>query len=123
MAQAHASEHQNPDAYYVPAQSRWPIWASVALFITMLGFGSWLNGTSWGKAVFLLGVAFLAAIIFKWFADVVLVDQRPAVWQRPGPFASRAHATSLSISSSWPASSQSPLRSLEKTKSSATGLP
>ena len=28
MAQAHASEHPNPDAYYVPVQSRWPIWAS-----------------------------------------------------------------------------------------------
>ncbi len=76
MAQAHASEHRNPDAYYVPHHSRWPIWASVALFTTMVGFASWLNETSWGKTVFLLGIAFLAAIIFKWFADVITESVR-----------------------------------------------
>ena len=76
MAQAHASEHRNPAVYYVPTQSRWPIWASVALFITMVGFASWLNETSWGKTVFLLGIAFLAAIIFKWFADVITESLR-----------------------------------------------
>ena len=71
MAQAHASEARNPNVYYVPAQSRWPIWASVALFMTMVGFASWLNEVSWGKTVFLLGAAFLSVIIFKWFADVI----------------------------------------------------
>lgn len=76
MAQAHASEHRNPDVYYVPTHSRWPIWASVALFITMVGFASWLNEASWGKAVFLLGIAFLSAIIFKWFADVIAESVR-----------------------------------------------
>ena len=76
MAQAHASEHRNPAVYYVPTHSRWPIWASVALFITMVGFASWLNETSWGKTVFLLGIAFLAAIIFKWFADVITESLR-----------------------------------------------
>ena len=76
MAQAHASEHRNPNVYYVPAQSRWPIWASVALFITMVGFATWLNEVSWGKTVFLLGVAFLSAIIFKWFADVITESLR-----------------------------------------------
>ena len=76
MAQAQASEHRNPNVYYVPAKSRWPIWASVALFITMVGFGSWLNEVSWGKTVFLLGVAFLAVIIFKWFSDVITESLR-----------------------------------------------
>ena len=65
MAQAHASEHRNPDIYYVPPQSKWPIWASLALFTTMVGAGAWLNDAGWGKPVFFLGVAFLAAIIFK----------------------------------------------------------
>ena len=76
MAQVHASEHPHPDAYYVPHHSRWPIWASVALFITMVGFASWLNEASWGKPVFLLGLAFLSAIIFKWFADVITESVR-----------------------------------------------
>ena len=40
MAQAHASEHRNPDIYYVPPQSKWPFWASLALFTTMVGWGS-----------------------------------------------------------------------------------
>ncbi len=76
MAQAHASEHRNPDTYYVPPQSRWPIWASVALFIAMIGFATMLNEVRWGKTVFLLGLAFLAAIIFKWFADVITESVR-----------------------------------------------
>ena len=76
MAQAHASEHRNPAVYYVPTHSRWPIWASVALFVTMVGFASWLNEIRWGKTVFLLGIAFLAAIIFKWFADVITESVR-----------------------------------------------
>ena len=76
MAQAHASEHRNPDIYYVPPQSRWPIWASVALFITMVGAGAWLNQAGWGKPVFFLGAAFLSAIIFKWFADVITESVR-----------------------------------------------
>ena len=69
MAQAHESHDAN--VYYVPHGSRWPVIASVALFITMLGLASWLNDATWGKSVFFLGVAFLAAILFKWFGDVI----------------------------------------------------
>ncbi len=76
MAQAHASEYRNPDIYYVPPQSKWPFWASLALFTTMVGAGAWLNDAGWGKPVFFLGVAFLAAIIFKWFADVITESVR-----------------------------------------------
>ena len=57
MANAHAdihsdgSHHDSHDkhAYYVPHGSRWPVFASVALFVTMVGFASWLNEVSWGK--------------------------------------------------------------------------
>ncbi|RMH89020.1 cytochrome c oxidase subunit 3 [Lysobacter pythonis] len=76
MAQAHASDPRDPNVYYVPAKSPWPIWASVALFVTMIGFANWLNEAAWGKVVFLLGVAFLAAIVFKWFADVITESVR-----------------------------------------------
>ena len=44
MAHAHDAAH-DPNAYYVPAGSRWP--------------------------VFFLGLAMLMAILFKWFADVI----------------------------------------------------
>jgi cytochrome c oxidase subunit 3 len=71
MAEAHATEHHDSNVYYVPHGSRWPVIASVALFTTMLGFASWLNDANWGKTVFFLGIAFLAAILFKWFGDVI----------------------------------------------------
>ena len=76
MAQTHASDSHDPSAYYVPAKSPWPIWASVALFTTMVGFASMLNEASWGRTVFLLGLVFLAVIIFKWFADVITESVR-----------------------------------------------
>ncbi|WP_202845174.1 cytochrome c oxidase subunit 3 [Luteimonas saliphila] len=76
MAQAHAdttAHHgSDPNTYYVPHGSRWPVFASVALFVAMLGFASWLNDVSWGRAAFFIGVAALAFILFKWFADVIL---------------------------------------------------
>ena len=74
MAQAHADAHPGSpaaDAYFVPHGSRWPLFASVALFTTMLGFATWLNEVPWGKPLFFAGLAGLAAILFKWFGDVI----------------------------------------------------
>ncbi len=78
MAQAHSSDAHTHDAnvYYVPHGSRWPVIASVALFITMVGFASWLNEASWGRPLFFAGLAFLAAILFKWFGDVITESLR-----------------------------------------------
>ena len=70
MAQAHAQP--DPNAYYVPHGSRWPVFASVALFVTMLGFANWLNETRWGKEAFFIGLLGLAVVLFKWFSDVIL---------------------------------------------------
>ena len=66
---AHA--HHDADIYYVPHGSRWPVVASVALFVTMVGFASWLNDTSWGRMAFFVGIAGLALTLFFWFRDVV----------------------------------------------------
>ncbi len=77
MAQAHAAaDHHDPNVYYVPHGSKWPVIASVALFIAMLGFASWLNEWSFGKPTFFVGLAFLALILFKWFADVITESMR-----------------------------------------------
>lgn len=68
MAQAHA-----PDAtqYYVPHGSRWPFLGSITLFTTMVGFASWVNEVSWGRSVFLLGLALTLGVLFAWFRDVI----------------------------------------------------
>jgi len=76
MAQAHAdttAHHgSDPNVYFVPHHSKWPLFASVALFVAMLGLATWFNEVSWGRSVFFVGVASLAFILFKWFADVIL---------------------------------------------------
>ena len=66
---AHAPQDAN--LYYVPHGSRWPVFASIFLFTTMVGFATWLNEVSWGRPVFFVGLAGLAAILFKWFGDVI----------------------------------------------------
>ena len=79
MAQAHATaDHGSHDKniYFVPHGSKWPVVASVALFITMFGFASWLNEASYGKPMFFVGLVFLALILFKWFADVITESLR-----------------------------------------------
>src|SRR3546814_3756368 len=70
MAQAQAA--RDPNAYFVPHHSRWPLFASVALFVTMYGLASWFNEDSYGKAMFFVGIAGMIVILFKWFADVIL---------------------------------------------------
>ncbi|HJR73795.1 MAG TPA: cytochrome c oxidase subunit 3 [Luteimonas sp.] len=76
MAQAHTHDQHDSNIYFVPHGSRWPVIASVALFITMLGFASWLNEASWGRPTFFVGLVFLALILFKWFADVITESLR-----------------------------------------------
>ena len=69
-ANAAAGSHDQ-DIYFVPHSSKWPLFASVALFTTMVGFASWLNEAAWGRTVFFIGIAGLLAILFKWFGDVI----------------------------------------------------
>ena len=68
MAQAHS-----PDAniYFVPHSSRWPFLGAIALFVTMVGVGSWLNEVSWGMWTFFVGTALLIGVLFGWFGDVI----------------------------------------------------
>ncbi|MGH8072750.1 MAG: cytochrome c oxidase subunit 3 [Lysobacter sp.] len=68
MAQAHT-----PDAnvYFVPHSSRWPFLGSIALFVTMVGFGGWLNESGWGQTTFFIGIAGMIAVLFGWFGDVI----------------------------------------------------
>ena len=63
--------HPQTDRYFVPAQSKAPIFASISLFTLMLGGASWLNGFGPGKWLFFSGVAMMIATLFYWFSQVV----------------------------------------------------
>ncbi|TVZ41758.1 cytochrome c oxidase subunit 3 [Alteromonadaceae bacterium 2753L.S.0a.02] len=67
---------QKHETYYVPEQSKLPIFASLGLFLTVFGLGNWLNEMDAGKdgsgaTVFLLGFVILAVVLFTWFSSVI----------------------------------------------------
>ncbi|MBP5150019.1 cytochrome c oxidase subunit 3 [Pseudomonas protegens] len=63
--------------YYVPAQSKWPIIATVGMFVTVVGLGIWFNDLkaarpeSHGPLIFFVGGLLLAYMLFGWFGAVV----------------------------------------------------
>jgi cytochrome c oxidase subunit 3 len=64
-------------SYYVPTQSRWPIVATVGLFLTAVGAGNILNASSAGEStgmswmVFFTGAMIMAYMLFGWFGHVI----------------------------------------------------
>lgn len=64
-------------AYYVPEQSRWPILASVALFMMALGAGHLINSFSAnteggaGLLMLLAGALGMGLVLLGWFSNVV----------------------------------------------------
>ncbi len=64
-------------AYYVPAQSRWPILASVSLFLMAYGAGALINALSsdsgglLGLGLLLLGALSMGLILVGWFGHVI----------------------------------------------------
>ena len=65
------------EQYYVPAQSKWPIIATVALLVTVYGLASWFNdlkaerADSNGPLIFFVGALLIAYMMFGWFGAVV----------------------------------------------------
>lgn len=62
--------------YYVPAQSKWPIIATVGMLVTLYGLGTWLVGLKAGRdthgaLIFCVGVLMVAYMMFGWFGAVV----------------------------------------------------
>lgn len=64
-------------SYYVPHQSRWPILASISLFLMAIGAGGYINslGSEEGGGLsgfsLLIGSLFMAAILIGWFRNVI----------------------------------------------------
>ncbi len=56
--------------YYVPEQSRLPIFASLGLFLTVYGAATWIN-TGTMPMMFMAGSLLMAAVLWFWFAAVI----------------------------------------------------
>src|SRR5690606_29225704 len=75
----HANEtaHGSYEPYYVPEQSKFPIWASFGMFLMVFGFGTMLNDVKAGdSATFsswlsFLGFAVLSVVLYNWFATQI----------------------------------------------------
>ncbi len=63
-------------SYYVPEQSKWPIIASIGLFLTLLGLGKVLIANSagadpsFGWWMFGIGFVIMVYMLFGWFGNV-----------------------------------------------------
>jgi cytochrome c oxidase subunit 3 len=68
---AHTTTH-DPNLYYVPHGTKWPIVGSFALFFTVFGAANWMNGHAGiGKGLMVLGIALLLVMLFGWFGTVI----------------------------------------------------
>ena len=63
--------------YYVPAQSKWPIIATLGMLTTVFGLATWFNDLkaarpeSHGPLIFFVGGLLLAYMLFGWFGAVI----------------------------------------------------
>ena len=69
MTQAHGS-------YYLPNPSHWPITGSIGLFILLVGFSVYLNGSGTGTYMMILGALIVVYMLFGWFGAVIGESER-----------------------------------------------
>lgn len=64
--------HETHEAYYVPAQSKWPIVGAIGLLTSVYGGGTLMvsDGES-GQLVLIAGLLILTWMMFGWFGNVV----------------------------------------------------
>ncbi|WP_374012526.1 cytochrome c oxidase subunit 3 [Pseudoxanthomonas koreensis] len=62
-------------AYFVPAKSKAPFFASVSMFVMMMGVAFWFNEAEGGKWAFFAGIAMMVATLFYWFGEVIRESQ------------------------------------------------
>jgi cytochrome c oxidase subunit 3 len=67
---------ENYQTYYVPEQSRLPIFASLSLFLTVFGLANVLNQNDGGVMVLVLGFAMLATTLWCWFSIAIKENLR-----------------------------------------------
>lgn len=57
--------------YYVPHPSRHPLAAALSLLVMMGSLATWINGESWAKYTFFLGLFSLFWVVYHWFGDAI----------------------------------------------------
>jgi hypothetical protein len=68
----------NPDKYYVPHGTYWPIIGSIGLFLIVAGAALMMNQSPGGSFISLAGVAVLLVMLFGWFGTVIGESERGA---------------------------------------------
>jgi cytochrome c oxidase subunit 3 len=71
---AHA-QAQDPNKYYVPHESPWPIFGSLAAFTLVAGAALTFEQTSFGPYVLTAGFLLIFALFFGWFGTVIAENQ------------------------------------------------
>jgi cytochrome c oxidase subunit III len=54
-------------SYYIPHKATWPVLATAGLLIMLAGFANYLNGSSVGTAMMVLGLIIFIVMIAGWF--------------------------------------------------------
>ncbi len=65
------SHHSKAPYYFVPGPSKWPLLASIALLLTMMGASAWVNDLAWGKFLNIAGILLFIAVLHGWFGDAI----------------------------------------------------
>lgn len=72
MAHEQAGTHET---YYVPSESKLPVWLAFGLGVMLYGLGSWMNGLHTGgegtEILFLVGFLIVAVALYRWFSTVI----------------------------------------------------
>ncbi|MCC5888231.1 MAG: cytochrome c oxidase subunit 3 [Gammaproteobacteria bacterium] len=77
MAQQEAGGHE---AYYVPSESKLPVWLAFGLGVMLYGLGAWMNSAQTGghgkELLFVVGFVVVAIALYRWFAAVIEENHR-----------------------------------------------
>ncbi len=57
-----------PGAYYIPSKATWPVLATAGLVILLAGFANYLNGSSIGPTMMIVGFVVFILMLTGWFA-------------------------------------------------------
>ncbi|MCP1675209.1 cytochrome c oxidase subunit 3 [Natronocella acetinitrilica] len=58
-------------AYYVPHDSRWPVFGVPGMVLLAAGFSGYLNGAGWGMPLMVVGAIITLIMTVMWFRDVI----------------------------------------------------
>jgi len=64
-------DHKDTPSYYVPEESKLPLFASIGLFVTVFGMANWMNGNAGGVQTFVAGLLMFCFVLYRWFAIVI----------------------------------------------------